>query len=235
MKRSGWQAILGAWLIASGLVACGGGGSSPAPAPAPQVSGAQHLHSEAPTRPASPPTLGGQRITLAAPHNLAATMALPDPLSADASTVAFTQRRSGFALVELAGLLAGTPTETAHDMGDSDLPATFAYVARAMRERGIAFLMAREHVAADSLGPQLKALFGGVYIANEGLDAAAGQALLDAGSADAIGFGKLFISNPDLVERLKAGAPLNDWDLRTFYAPGPEGYTDYPALETVPG
>lgn len=114
MKRSGWQAILGAWLIASGLVACGGGGSSPAPAPAPQVSGAQHLHSEASTRPASPPTLGGQLITLAA------TMALPDPLSADASTVAFTQRRSGFALVELAGLLAGTPTETAHDMGDSD-------------------------------------------------------------------------------------------------------------------
>ena len=127
------------------------------------------------------------------------------------------------------------PRADSHDMGDSDLPATFAYVARAMRERGIAFLMAREHVAADSLGPQLKALFGGVYIANEGLDAAAGQALLDAGSADAIGFGKLFISNPDLVERLKAGAPLNDWDLRTFYAPGPEGYTDYPALETVPG
>jgi hypothetical protein len=120
MKRSGWQAILGAWLIASGLVACGGGGSSAAPAPAPQVSGAQHLHSEAPTRPASPPTLGGQRITLAAPHNLAATMALLDPLSADASTVAFTQQRSGFALVELAGLLAGTPTETAHDMGDRD-------------------------------------------------------------------------------------------------------------------
>ena len=125
------------------------------------------------------------------------------------------------------------PRGDSHDMGDTDLPATFAYVARAMRERGIAFLMAREHVGADSLGPQLKATFGGVYIANEGLDAAAGQALLDAGSADAIGFGKLFISNPDLVERLRADAPLNAWDLRTFYAPGPEGYTDYPALETV--
>ena len=125
------------------------------------------------------------------------------------------------------------PRADSHDMGDSNLPATFAYVARAMRERGIAFLMAREHVAADSLGPRLKAEFGGVYIANEGLDAASGQALLDGGAADAIGFGKLFISNPDLVERLKAGAPLNEWDMRTFYAPGPEGYTDYPALETA--
>jgi len=125
------------------------------------------------------------------------------------------------------------PRGDAHDMGDSDLLGTFTYVARAMRERGIAFLMAREHVGADSIGPQLKATFGGVYIANEGLDQAKAQALLNDGAADAAGFGKLFISNPDLVERLRAGAPLNPWNAETFYSPGAPGYTDYPALETA--
>lgn len=125
------------------------------------------------------------------------------------------------------------PRADSHDMGDSDLPATFDYVARAMRERKIAFLMARERVASDSLGPQLKAAFGGIYIANEGLTGETGQQLLDAGEADAIGFGKDFISNPDLPARLKAGAPLNPWKMETFYAPGPGGYTDYPALETA--
>ncbi len=123
------------------------------------------------------------------------------------------------------------PRADSHDMGDSNLPATFDYVAGAMRERKIAFLMARERVASDSLGPQLKAAFGGVYIANEGLTGETGQQLLDAGEADAIGFGKDFISNPDLPARLKAGAPLNPWKMETFYGPGPEGYTDYPALE----
>ena len=122
------------------------------------------------------------------------------------------------------------PRGDAHDMGDSDLAATFAYVAKAMRERGIAFLMAREHRADDSLGPALKAAFGGVYIVNEGFDLAKGQAALASGEADAVGFGKLFIANPDLPARLKAGAPLNPWIAETFYTPGPAGYVDYPAL-----
>ncbi len=123
------------------------------------------------------------------------------------------------------------PRGDAHDMGDSDLAATFSYLAKAVGERGIAFLMAREHVAPDSLGPKLKALFGGVYIANEGFDLASAQAALAAGEADAVAFGKLFISNPDLVERFRRGAALNPWKMETFYAPGPEGYVDYPALE----
>ena len=123
------------------------------------------------------------------------------------------------------------PRGDAHDMGDSDLAATFGYVARAVGERGIAFLMAREHVAPDRLGPQLRAAFGGVYIANEGLDLERAQALLSAGDADAIGFGKLFISNPDLPIRLKLGAALTPWTSETFYSPGPEGYVDYPLLE----
>jgi 2,4-dienoyl-CoA reductase-like NADH-dependent reductase (Old Yellow Enzyme family) len=123
------------------------------------------------------------------------------------------------------------PRGDAHDMGDSDLAATFLHVAKAMRERGLAFLMARERVGPDSLGPQLKAAFGGVYIVNEGFDLAGAQAALASGEADAVGFGKLFISNPDLPARFAAGAPLNPWTAETFYTPGPAGYVDYLALE----
>jgi 2,4-dienoyl-CoA reductase-like NADH-dependent reductase (Old Yellow Enzyme family) len=116
-------------------------------------------------------------------------------------------------------------------MGDSDLAATFSYVARAMRERRLAFLMARERRADDSIGPQLKAAFGGPYIVNEGFDLAGAKAALASGEADAVGFGKLFISNPDLPARLKSGAPLNPWIAETFYSGGAEGYVDYPALQ----
>jgi 2,4-dienoyl-CoA reductase-like NADH-dependent reductase (Old Yellow Enzyme family) len=125
------------------------------------------------------------------------------------------------------------PRGDSHDMGDSDLPATFDYVARAMRERGLAFLMARERLGDDRVGPALKAAFGGVFIANEGFDQASAQAVLDAGEADAVGFGKLFIANPDLPARFQAGAPLNPWRMETFYAGGAEGYVDYPALAGV--
>lgn len=122
------------------------------------------------------------------------------------------------------------PRADSHSMGDSDLPATFGYVAKALGERKIGFVSAREYEAADSLGPRLKAAFGGVYIANEKFDLASANAALDAGKADAIAFGKAFIANPDLVERLKTGAPLNAPVPATFYGPGAEGYTDYPTL-----
>jgi N-ethylmaleimide reductase len=53
---------------------------------------------------------------------------------------------------------------------------------------------------------------------------------IESGTADAISFGRLFISNPDLVERLKLDAALNTPNPSTFYTPGPVGYTDYPTL-----
>jgi 2,4-dienoyl-CoA reductase-like NADH-dependent reductase (Old Yellow Enzyme family) len=52
-----------------------------------------------------------------------------------------------------------------------------------------------------------------------------------ANEADAVAFGKLFIANPDLPRRLATGAPLNQWNVETFYNGGPHGYVDYPALE----
>ena len=126
------------------------------------------------------------------------------------------------------------PRCDAHSMGDSDPAATFGYVARELGRRKLAFICARESQAAPRLGPALKAAFGGVYIANEGLSGETATQLLAAGEADAAAFGKAFIANPDLPARLAAGTPLNRWDMNTFYGAGmPDprvGYTDYPAL-----
>ncbi len=122
------------------------------------------------------------------------------------------------------------PRGDSHSMGDSDRAATFGHVVRELARRRIAFLFAREHPEGGRLGPQLKTAFGGVYIANEKLTHASAQDLLDRGEADAVAFGKLFIANPDLVERFRSGAPLNDPRPELFYGGGPAGYTDYPVL-----
>ena len=122
------------------------------------------------------------------------------------------------------------PRADSHSMGDSNLAATFGYVADQLSARGIAFICAREHQAPDSLGPDLRKRFSGAYIANEGFTGASAQAALDAGIADAVAFGKAFIANPDLPERLRTGAPLNDLVPATIYSPDGRGYTDYPSL-----
>ena len=122
------------------------------------------------------------------------------------------------------------PRRDSHDVGDSTPRETFGYVARELGKRGIAFICAREALGDDRLGPYLKEQFGGVYIANEKMDKAAAQALLDKGEADAVAFGLWFIANPDLPIRLRTDAALNELNPATIYAPGNTGYTDYPAL-----
>jgi N-ethylmaleimide reductase len=79
----------------------------------------------------------------------------------------------------------------------------------------------------------LRKRFKQAYIANNGYDFGLATKVLAADAADLICFGKPFIANPDLVERLKKGAPLNVPDKATFYGGGAKGYTDYPALETA--
>jgi 2,4-dienoyl-CoA reductase-like NADH-dependent reductase (Old Yellow Enzyme family) len=123
------------------------------------------------------------------------------------------------------------PRADVYSMGDSDRAATFGYVARELGKRGIAFICSREAVGPDSLGPQLKAQFGGAYIANEGFTRETAEQALALGTADAIAFGKLFIANPDLPARFARRAPLNEPIPASFYAHGPVGYVDYPALE----
>ncbi len=124
------------------------------------------------------------------------------------------------------------PRSGVHGISDSNLPATFGYLATELGKKKIAFIAAREAVGPDSLGPTLKQQFGGIYVANEALDQKSGQQLLDEGTADAVAYGKLFIANPDLPIRFAKGAPLNVPDVKTFYSHGAEGYTDYPSLQT---
>lgn len=123
------------------------------------------------------------------------------------------------------------PRGDSHGVSDSNLTATFSHVARELGRRKLAFIAAREHVGPDSIGPHLRQLFGGVFVANEAIDQKTGQQLLDEGKADAVAFGKLFIANPDLPLRFAKHAPLNRPEPNTFYAPGPHGYIDYPSLQ----
>ena len=127
------------------------------------------------------------------------------------------------------------PRGDSNDAGDSNPRAVFTHVAAELAKRKIAFLFLRERVGDDSLLGEIKRIFGGVVIANEGLTRDSAEALLAAGTADAASWGKAFIANPDLVDRLAKNAPQNALDFTTLYGVdnGPKGYTDYPALETA--
>lgn len=131
-----------------------------------------------------------------------------------------------------------SPNGEVQGCDDSNPEAVFVPAAAFLDSVGVAFLELREsgpddtflQSSAPKLSPQIREVFSGPLILNQDFDLAKAQAALD-GVADAISFGRPFLANPDLVERLRAGAPLNDPDKRTFYTRGAEGYTDYPALE----
>ncbi|WP_341248714.1 alkene reductase [Cupriavidus pauculus] len=129
------------------------------------------------------------------------------------------------------------PRSPSHSMADSQPAQTFGYVAQALGQRGIGFLFVREAPGEGALLPQLKQAFGGAVIANDGFDQDAAQAVLDRGDADAVAFGRAYIANPDLVERLARGAALNALDPATLYgAPDgspARGYVDYPTLDAL--
>jgi 2,4-dienoyl-CoA reductase-like NADH-dependent reductase (Old Yellow Enzyme family) len=79
--------------------------------------------------------------------------------------------------------------------------------------------------------PSMRKVFSGKLVLNSDYDGVSAQAKLDEGVADAISFGRPYLANPDLPERIRENAALNEWDVRTFYSQGPEGYVDYPRLK----
>jgi 2,4-dienoyl-CoA reductase-like NADH-dependent reductase (Old Yellow Enzyme family) len=121
------------------------------------------------------------------------------------------------------------PRSDSHGISDANPAETFGYIARELGKRKIAFLMAREYECPGWLGPRLKDQFGGVYIANERFTLATAEEVVARGDADAVAFGKLWIANPDLVERFRRRSELNEPQAATFYSHGAEGYSDYPA------
>ena len=80
---------------------------------------------------------------------------------------------------------------------------------------------------------QLRTAFGGNFIASGGLDRQSAEQVLTDGRGDLVAFGRAWLANPDLIERMKAGLPLNAPDASTFYTPGAKGYTDYPQAEAA--
>lgn len=129
-----------------------------------------------------------------------------------------------------------SPVNPFNDMQDSNPQALFNYVAKALSAYNLAYLHVVEggiHGGGDFEVidfAQIRQNFNGGYIANLAYDKARGNAAISNGSADAIAFGVPFIANPDLVERYKTGAPLNEADAQLFYGGSEKGYIDYPSL-----
>jgi 2,4-dienoyl-CoA reductase-like NADH-dependent reductase (Old Yellow Enzyme family) len=134
-----------------------------------------------------------------------------------------------------------SPNGESQGTNDSDPHRLFPAAAAALSEIGIAFLELREPGFDGTFGkaevapvhPLIRKAFAGPLVLNSDYTKETAQAALEAGEADAITFGRPFLANPDLVARFRAGAPLNPDVMATWYSQGPEGYTDYPALETA--
>jgi N-ethylmaleimide reductase len=130
------------------------------------------------------------------------------------------------------------PSGTYGSMFDSNPSGTFGYVTEQLDRSGIAYLHVIEPrikgneetgagqaaIAAQHLRPK----FSRLLIAAGGFNRHSAEAILEAGNADLVAFGRHFISNPDLPERLRLGLPLTPYDRSTFYGGDSRGYTDYP-------
>lgn len=142
-----------------------------------------------------------------------------------------------------------SPVTPGNGISDTNPQAVFNYVVEKLGSRGLAFI----HVIEGATGgdrnfyqgdkpfdyQELKAIYrkaGGTggWLVNNGYDGESAKQAVESGYADAVAFGKLFIANPDLVQRLKDGVTtFNELDKATLYGGGAKGYTDYPALEAV--
>ena len=132
-----------------------------------------------------------------------------------------------------------SPVTPANDISDSNPQPLFDYIVDHLNALKLTYIHVIEGATGGprDIAPfdygSLRKRFKGAYIANNGYDFDLATKVLAANEADLIAFGKPFISNPDLVERLRRGAPLNDYDKNTFYGGGAKGYTDYPALDAA--
>ncbi len=131
-----------------------------------------------------------------------------------------------------------SPGGVFNDMHDSNPVATFGHVLKELQAHKLAYAHITQvtaqdvaHGAAAGAGPrELRAYYPGNIVTAGGFTQESGNQAIAEGWADAIAFGVPFLSNPDLPERFRKNAPLNTPDENTFYASGPKGYTDYPAM-----
>jgi N-ethylmaleimide reductase len=128
-----------------------------------------------------------------------------------------------------------SPDNSFNDMHDSDPQSLFNYVAEVLNLKQLGYLhvveggfMGEHDVDYD----QIRQRFTGKYMANLGYDREKAEAAIASGHADLVSFGTLFLANPDLVARFRAGAELNTPDQATFYGGDEHGYTDYPLMDS---
>lgn len=133
-----------------------------------------------------------------------------------------------------------SPSSTFNSMYDSNPEALFSYVANALDRFGLAYLHIVEPRVDGNVtlgrasgfpASYFRPIFHGTIITAGGYDRDSGNAVLAAGDADLVAYGRLFIANPDLPKRFALNAPLNTPDRSTFYGGNERGYTDYPAFE----
>lgn len=135
-----------------------------------------------------------------------------------------------------------SPSSEWMDAHDSNKLSLYSSVVRSLSDLQVAYLHLVEPEIAGSTTvdrptdsiptDKLAALFDGVVIVTGGHDQASGERLLADGTADLVGYGRLFIANPDLPERFRTQATLEPLRPAGIYGGGPEGYTDYPSLAT---
>jgi len=130
-----------------------------------------------------------------------------------------------------------SPSGTFNDMTDSDPQTHFTYVCEKLNDYGLAYLHIVDALEGDIRHganvvelSTLRDAYKGVLITCGGYDKQRGNTVIEDHQADAVAYGTLFISNPDLPERFKTNADLNEPDTNTFYTQDEKGYTDYPTL-----
>ncbi len=129
-----------------------------------------------------------------------------------------------------------SPENRFNDIADSNPQVTFEEIVTRLSAITSGYLHVLEGDMTGQSEPavdyaRVRAAYHGPYMVNNGYDLARATDAIASGYADLVSFGRPFIANPDLVERFRRGAPLNEPDEATFYGGGAEGYTDYPFLE----
>lgn len=126
-----------------------------------------------------------------------------------------------------------SPGHTFNGIEERDTTELYAHYLKKLESYGLAYLHVMRPMANTldwDVVEMARGFYSGKMIACGGYNAETGAALIRSGTADAVAYGKLYIANPDLVERFRNNAPLNEPQVATFYAPGEQGYTDYPTL-----
>ncbi len=120
------------------------------------------------------------------------------------------------------------------EMDEETIP-TFEYIIKKLNDYDLAYIHLSEPFtdvsdipyAVENIAEHFRPLYNGTLMINNGFDLESGNKIIESGNADLVSFAKLYVSNPDLVERFENGFELAEWNEDTFYTPGKEGYIDY--------